>query len=122
MVVVAWATLRGCRGWLETYFLECPDRLVSWFLSQVDMQHHVGSLSPQEPSTFCLSWTCTYTVIRSREVVALSLLSHLFVSPGISPLRANLAPSCAWAPGTMVFGGIGSVASGSGYSRPWDKS
>ena len=54
-VVVARASLSGCRGKMEVNLLECPDGLVSWFLSQVEIQNHVGPLSPQEtPEVLCV--------------------------------------------------------------------
>lgn len=35
--------------------LECPDGLVSWFLSQVEIQNHVGPSVPKKPQKFCVS-------------------------------------------------------------------
>ena len=74
-VVVARAPLSGCRGTMEAYFLERPEGLVSWFLSQVEIQNLVGSFSPREtPNLLCvLDLTARQTAIKSR-VVALSLL------------------------------------------------
>ena len=40
---------------MEVNLLECPDGLVSWFLSQVEIQNHVGPLCPQEtPEVLCV--------------------------------------------------------------------
>ena len=53
--MVARAALSGCRGKMEVNLLECPDGLISWFLSQVEIQNHVGPLSPQEtPEVLCV--------------------------------------------------------------------
>lgn len=51
---VAGAALCGCRGEMEACFLECPDGLVSWFLSQVENQNRVGALCPRAPNLLCV--------------------------------------------------------------------
>lgn len=121
-VVVARAPLSSCRGKMEAYFLECPEGLVSWFLSQVEIQNLVGSLSPREaPNLLCvLDLTAGLPLKAEQSLFPFSSVGSCLQAP--ARWGPALLPTYTWALGAMVFWGDLAELPVGGQGGPWDRS
>lgn len=115
------ATLRGCRGRMEVYLPECPDRLISWFLSQVE---NVGpcwfTQSLRNPNLLFVLDSLLNCHRKQRSGCSL-LLWHQLMSPDVSPCLPALLSLRPRLWGLWCLGEWAELPV-AGQGRPWDRS